>query len=303
MRRWRDDAIEKTLKTNSAPAAGRRHFRIGVSFLQGRTDRSDWLKVTLIANAGILVEAGGVTVLVDGIHNEGGHPFSKVSPEDIQLMCKGTDIFANLDYLLFTHEHPDHFTPQIVQQYIQCRPVKGFFLPGEHNGSPELKLLLEELRKRAIPHWSLGLRPAETQQVVLDDGLIVTVIGTRHMGPQYQAVRNDCFLLTLAGRNLLFTGDADPVPDYFAKAMEETAVDVVFVNPLFFNNAKGQEIINELFRPSDVVIYHLPFAQDDTMSFSAQVERDIKRFKHPARKYHMLNRKRQSLLFPSSPLS
>ena len=278
----------------------RRFSGKGSPFLGGQENIHDGIKITLVANAGVLVEHNGIGLLMDGIHHEEGYPFSQVSENDMELMRQGADIFANLDYLLFTHEHPDHFTPQYVSEHIRLRSAKGVFLPNANDGSPALALLLNHLEKLAIPHYTLGLEPGKTKRFAVADDLVVTVIGTRHMGPQYQAIRNDCFLLTLGGKNLLFTGDADYVAGYFENALAGVTVDAVFVNPIFYHNSNGQEIINEVFRPRDIVIYHMPFEEDDTLHFSHMVTSDIDRHGRPEIQTHVLSREKESIYLSAS---
>ena len=269
---------------------------VGSPFWGNPGIRNDRIKITLIATAGVLVEHNGVGLLVDGIHHESGHPFSMVPEDDLLFMRQGRGIFANLDYLLFTHEHPDHFTPKYVSQLIHLRPVKGLFLPNTTVGSPGMLSLVQEARDLAIPCWNLSLSPGKIQHIALSYNLSVTVIGTRHMGSQYQAVPNDCFLVSLAGKNLLFTGDGDYVRGYFEDSLAKLApLDVVFVNPIFYHNPDGQQIINDIFRPRRLVIYHLPFAQDDTMQFSYMVKRDVERLGRSGIHTHILSSAKQSL--------
>jgi len=256
---------------------------------------SNCTKITLVANAGVFVEHNDVGILVDGIHHEYGHPFSRVSEKDLLLMRQGADIFVNLDYLLFTHEHPDHLTPHHVLEHLHCRTVKGLFLPNESNGTSNLVLLLNRVRKLDIPYWSLGLEPGEIKRFPLTNDLTVTVLGTHHMGKQYTTIRNNCFLLSLAGKNLLFTGDADHVAEHFESALKDVVLDAVFVNPIFYHNSKGQEIIGEIFRPKNLVIYHMPFEHDDTMRFSYMVDKDIEKHGCPEIQTHVLRCERQSI--------
>lgn len=246
------------------------------------------LAITLVANAGVLVEYDGVGLLVDGIHHEKGHPFSQVDETDLTRMRQGDYPFTQLDYLLFTHEHPDHCTPQRVLEHVRQRPVKGLFLPDASQGSPQLAGLLDYLRRQSIPHRTLGLAPGHTRHFTLNEDLRLTVIGTRHMGPQYQSVRNDCFLLSVKNTNLLFTGDADYIADYFTAALTDVPVDAVFVNPVFYHNKNGQEIINTIFRPRHIVIYHMPFAPDDAMHFAYMVQRDMEKHARPDIRTHVL---------------
>ncbi|MFW5488194.1 MAG: MBL fold metallo-hydrolase [Desulfovibrio sp.] len=256
-----------------------------------------FVDVTLIANAGVLVECDGVGVLVDGIHHEDGPPFSKVSELDLQHLKKGTDGFENLDYLLFTHEHPDHFTPQLVLEQLRQRPAKEIFLPSEKGGSPDLTRLFESAGEVGVSCHGLSLEPGESSSFALAGNLAITAIGTRHMGPQYQHIRNDCYLLDLDGVRLLFTGDADYVPEYFAEALGDVPLDAVFVNPIFYHNPAGQRVIADIFKPRHVVVYHIPFAQDDTMRFARMVERDMEKHRQAGYETLVLKEERQRLRF------
>ncbi|WP_291327032.1 MBL fold metallo-hydrolase [Desulfovibrio sp. UCD-KL4C] len=261
---------------------------------------NDFIKITLVANAGVHVEYNGLGILVDGVHHEEGHPFCQVSKTDLQHIKDGTNLFKNLDYFLFTHEHPDHFTPQYLLKIIQSRSFKGLFLPNERDGSSNLALLLKHARSINLPYWSLGLDPGEVKRVELADDLIVTAIGSEHMGPQYKNIRNDCFLLTLNGINLLFTGDADYVAEYYIKALCDVHLDAIFVNPIFYHNPNGQEIINKIFRPRAIVIYHMPLEQNDTMQFNFMVNRDIQRYEQPNIQTHILSNKKRSITLSAS---
>lgn len=250
--------------------------------------------VTLVANAGVLVEHEGLGLLVDGMHREDGHAFSRVPEADLDRMRQGAAPFAALEYLLFTHEHPDHFTPRLVLEHIRRRPVRGVILPGEAGGSPDLALLLRNLLFQAVPHWPLALEPGRTRRIALADGLTVTGLGARHMGPQYQAVCNACFLVSLHGVNLLFTGDADHVAAYY-EPLRDVALDAVFVNPLFYHAEVGQEIIDTIFRPRHVVVYHLPFERDDVLHFGRMVRRDVDKHGQPGVRTHVMQEAGQRL--------
>ena len=47
------------------------------------------LRVTLIANAGLLLEYQGITLMLDGIYGKEGHPFSNLRPEVWRRMLAG----------------------------------------------------------------------------------------------------------------------------------------------------------------------------------------------------------------------
>jgi len=248
----------------------------------------DCIDIILVANAGVLVRAHGVGLLLDGIHHADGHPFIKVPENILECMKLGEEPYSGIDYLLFTHEHPDHFTPELVLDQVRHRPVKGIFLPDEEEGTPALRHLYSHLREQGIPYWPLGLEAGEVRKFQPEPGLQITAIGARHMGPQFQDVRNDCFLVSINGMNLLFTGDADHVGEYFERAVKDVPIEAVFVNPIFYHNPEGQAVINEIINPRKVAIYHLPQKQNDPMHLHFTVKRAMQRYAHPAVCIHVL---------------
>ena len=254
------------------------------------------IKLTLIANAGVLVHYNGIGLLIDGIHHEQGHPFNRVSSANLRDMRQGSGLFSDLDFLLFTHYHPDHFSPLYVTALIHARPVQGIVLPGADDPSPELRVMLNHIRQKNIASWTLGLAPGTTRTIALTRDVFLMAIGTRHMGPQYQTISNDCFLLTVAGKNLLFTGDGDPVREYYQAALVGIRLAAVFVNPLFYHHPKGQDIINSIFAPQHIVLYHLPPADNDPMGLLSLVQRARQRYERPDMQTHLWAQENQSLL-------
>ncbi|WFS63338.1 MBL fold metallo-hydrolase [Pseudodesulfovibrio thermohalotolerans] len=242
---------------------------------------TECIDIDLVANAGVLVRGGGLGLLVDGVHDEGGHPFSRVGPDTVARMVRGEGVFADLDYLLFTHEHPDHFTPKLTLELLRRRPVRGVLLPDAAQGSSELARFTDALVEMGVPHWPLGLAPGCVRRVEPEPGLAVTAVGARHMGPKFRGVRNDCLLVTLDGMNLLFTGDADHVPEYYEDALRDVDIDAVFVNPIFYHNPDGQAVINDTFRPREVFIYHMPPKDDDPFHLVFTVKRALERHARP----------------------
>ena len=93
------------------------------------------LRITLIANAGLLMTYRGTTLMIDGIYGREGHPFSNLSPEVWREMLGSEDRFQKVDYLLFTHAHPDHFSPEMTGEFLRHRDVKGLFLPQPHTAA------------------------------------------------------------------------------------------------------------------------------------------------------------------------
>ena len=80
------------------------------------------VRATLISNAGLLLEYRGVKLLVDAIYHT-TDPFSTSPPAVWSAMLAGEPPFDGVDTLLFTHDHPDHFSPERLMQYLRYRTV------------------------------------------------------------------------------------------------------------------------------------------------------------------------------------
>ena len=86
------------------------------------------VRATLISNAGLLLEYRGVKLLVDAIYHT-TDPFSNPPPAVWSAMLAGEPPFDGVDTLLFTHDHPDHFSPERLMQYLRYRTVRQVVLP------------------------------------------------------------------------------------------------------------------------------------------------------------------------------
>ena len=252
------------------------------------------VKITLIANAGVLVEYKGVRYLVDGIHTNDDLEFDGV-PEALlgQMLCGSGDL-ADLDYLLFTHEHIDHFSAGMTQTYLQNNRVKGIVVPAQGGG--RLAGLKEYAQMTGVECIAPTICDGESFQTTLGNARL-TVGGMRHMGAQFKNVQSCSFLLDFEGKTLLFTGDSDYISDWFRSAFEGSHVDVLFVNPLFYLNPAGQRIIDQL-APADVVVYHLAQAAEGAVSpFERAVQTDAQKKGRLPYRLTLLDRMGQTEIF------
>lgn len=72
------------------------------------------LKITYIANAGLLISFSERTILIDGIHLFKPFGFSPVPEKVLNNIIKGEGLYKDMDYILFTHYHNDHFNEKKV---------------------------------------------------------------------------------------------------------------------------------------------------------------------------------------------
>jgi len=237
------------------------------------------IQLMLIANAGILIQYYDTLLLLDGIQSEGDYPFSKTPPEVLSQMLSNTSkgIFNNIDYLIFSHSHPDHFSPDIVAEYLQHNQVKRLFLPAVTNH--RVTKLMQTVNQLNIPFWTFKMERGNTHQYKISKGINLTALCTRHMPQLFDKDLCNCIVLSFQDLNILFLTDCSCKEKEYLKVFQQENIHTVFVNPYFYHDPIGYSILKDYISPKQIVIYHIPFKNDDKIHIRSLVNQDIK--KHP----------------------
>ena len=111
------------------------------------------IEITVAANAGVMIRAGNTVILADILEDAGPYPFDRLPDSVLSQMAEGENPWRNAQYLIFTHEHPDHFAPDLVRRYLSRNTVRRLVLPNRPD--KENQALLSELRESRAPVWAL----------------------------------------------------------------------------------------------------------------------------------------------------
>lgn len=251
------------------------------------------IKLTLIANAGVILEYGGTSILVDGIFGGEGHCFDSPDAMCRRSILEGEGDFSHIDYLLFTHTHPDHFSAEMVLEYLKRRQVKGILLPAPE--TPPERLLGDYIQERRIPAVFLShVAPPATYQA--EGGVELQALPTRHLDKQFYNMPHFCYLIGLGGRRLLVTADVDYTTEDFS-ALGAVFLDGVFVNPMFFHSVCVQSRFRTCLSYERVLVYHVPTLKDK-YNYGRMLKRDIARWPEDREKPILLDCPRQSVKLP-----
>jgi L-ascorbate metabolism protein UlaG (beta-lactamase superfamily) len=225
------------------------------------------LDVTYIGNEGFLIQAGGKKVLVDALFDNDF--FLAPSRELLAEMTKGGGPFSDVDLLLVTHPHADHFNAKLVAEFLRhharCRLIAHTQTVDElrkEEGFAQIENQIYEVRLEP------GLRGSMTI-----NGIALDVLSLDHM-PYYQngrylpehlpgrmdvRMRNLAFIVNLGGTRFLHTGDAsmeNSLAHLNAYPFDETPVDILFLNRID-RSQETQQFIAERIRPSQIVAMHI----------------------------------------------
>lgn len=231
------------------------------------------IRVLLIANAGILLEIDGIRFLIDGLHHSTEYPFSMVPEYLLDAMNEGDNIFRSVDFVIFTHDHPDHYSPYCLYSYLHHNSVRRVILPAISNKTPEEDQLAAYMEERHIPSWRVGLPRGKYHSYQLMPEVYLTALGMKHTGEMFADRNCDCLMLTVRGKNVLITSDCDYTQVEEFALFNGADIDAVFVNPMFFHAGDGQQLLKK-WNSKNVVLYHIPFAHEDKILLRSLAHQD-----------------------------
>lgn len=211
------------------------------------------IKIYTIFNAGLLVDAGDIRVMVDGI-NTSTQYFDGITDEVFGQMMGEEGIFQRCDFLLYSHHHKDHFSAQRNVAYVQSKRPQAVVLPylnAEFHHSV-VQAAIQSGTSIYTPSF-----PAEREGEIRFDGCTLRYYGINHSGKEYAQVPHCCFVLDIGGFTIWIGADGNYMDFDQHKRLFNQHIDLAFVNPLYLNHATGRRIICAV-GADETFIYHMP---------------------------------------------
>ena len=187
------------------------------------------------ANAGVLLELDGVSILMDGVCRE-VKPYPATPPEiKAELMERFPDVVA------FTHAHKDHYDPVYATAYL--KQSNGVVLgPADCHGSMELATV---------------------------GGVRITPVPSRHIGAAGKDTTHTSFIVE-GSYCVWFTGDASPMQ--WRNRLDIPKPDILLV-PYAYAATPAAWSVTQSLGAQTVVILHLPDRQKDGVGLWDAVEK------------------------------
>lgn len=219
------------------------------------------LEVTALANAGYLVTHEGRGVLVDALFNinvDSALPprlHDHLDPEREAILEAALAPFDEVDLVLVTHAHDDHFTPDAVAR----------FLESNHRALLVCPAAVAERVRRAHPDpaglegriSALDPDPGATEELRWE-GIAVLALGLPHVGRSDGGAGHNGYLVEIGPHRFLHLGDAAATRDGFAPFDAPLAdrIDVAFAPYWFVTESGGLGLLRGRIRPRHVVVTH-----------------------------------------------
>lgn len=233
-------------------------------------------KIFHTTNSALLFRSEKQTILLDGIYCPNEHiqtvGMTPMSSSLINMMRANQGVFHDIDLLLFTHNHHDHFDLTLIKEFLDNNPNVLYYAPKDkmnsinhHKGEEYCSIHMD----------SLEIKMLETDHLYMAD----IVPKTPHYCYTF-SYENECFFIA---------SDAIINKNLYERLRPQLVqpVTCAFVNIIQLSSAEGREFVR-LLNPEQLVLYHIPEKKDDLFNFASLIKNFTKHYPEDFPELHIL---------------
>jgi L-ascorbate metabolism protein UlaG (beta-lactamase superfamily) len=246
--------------------AGSTLLLAAMSALQAHTDE---LLARYLANAGVMIRHGNVTVLFDPLFRNGYGRYERVPADVERALFAGDPPWNDIDAVFISHHHGDHFDPGVMLDFLAAREEIELYAPAQAIDAIKARGADETVVSRMT---SVALAYGDPPLSFDEDGLRIDAVRVPHSGwPERMTdVENIAWRVTLSGAaTVIHLGDADTRVAHFEQHSEHWSspvTDLAMPPYWYFLSAGGREILDDELKPRHAIGVHVPADVPDEAS-------------------------------------
>lgn len=234
----------------------------------------------------MLVENGSTKVLIDPLFRLNHEYYRSVPAAMENGLLNGDPPFDGIDAVLVTHFHLDHFSPNLLLNYLMINTGATLFAPEQavaamrRYAADDDASMMERVMALNLSHFGEPFR----QEL---DGLLVESVRLPHSGwpDANRGTQNLAFRVTLNGEaTVIHLGDAAPLAELFGNFEEfwaQRRTQLVLAPFWFFLEGDGQHILQKSLGGAAAVGVHVPSEVQTEPDRRSPEYRDLNIFTKP----------------------
>jgi L-ascorbate metabolism protein UlaG (beta-lactamase superfamily) len=213
------------------------------------------IEVTFLANEGVLISSHEKKGLIDALFDNPNPNYAAPSKDMMERMVAGRAPFDDVELVLVTHNHPDHFSASFAARFMESNPNAAFMAPDDATSA--LKENVKEWGRVQNRVFSFDLKPGATAERTVM-GIAVRIFRTLHSG-DLDSPHNLMYLIKMNGRTVFHEGDSDgKLATFKDLGLDKEEIDLALVHFWFPLQPEGERIIRDVLKPDHVGLIHLP---------------------------------------------
>lgn len=209
-------------------------------------------QITYIANEGVLLEYAGNSVLIDALHRKYRSFYQPTLGKTVLGMMDGLTPFEEVDLMLVTHGHGDHFDAAYTAEFLEKHLETILVAPQQ---------VIDTLgRVDYLTNQYYPLQVSDKGPIYEMEGMTIHSIPLLH---SYQVknnwVQNFGYIVDFEGLRILHVGDAELAEENF-KHIEEAigkGVDVAILPDWFFSDENTIKKVKQFIKAKKYVAVHV----------------------------------------------
>jgi len=211
--------------------------------------------ITYLANEGIMISFGQKHVLVDALFRSRIPGYDHNDP-DIQTKLESAQSpFDNINAILMTHYHADHFSVDAVTQHLLHN--KNTVLVTSEQVAEQMQAnsdAYEKVKSQIHPHDPT----ADATSIDEASGVRIEVVKLSHGGGRFAETRNMGFIIHMGGKRILHVGDSQISKACFEPLKKfAQGVDVACIPHWMLESKRGAAFIRDEVQPKHIVAFHI----------------------------------------------
>ncbi|KUG02700.1 membrane protein [hydrocarbon metagenome] len=218
-------------------------------------------RVSYVSNAGVLLTFDNKKVLIDGFCNSVVPIFKNPPAEITTQITSGISPDKDIDIILFTHHHSDHFDPQSTVNFLNQNP--NTVVIANHKALLAISRLQSAMANSHLVQADASGGAQEKLHEI--DGVRIEAFSLLHDGDEYKDVQNFAYLIEGGGKTVLHVGDAKPVSNnYMDLNLLEKNIDLLIAPFPYVGLASSRRVIENYIKPHKIAVVHFPYRELDS---------------------------------------
>jgi len=235
-----------------------------VCLFSGSNLKKEPLKVTYIANCSFLYEAAEEKVLIDPFGTEYGDYFYLPSMTNRSKLIEGLPPFDNIDLILITHVHGDHFNPFLAENFlINNRETKMICPPQVYQQMQDSCHQFFQIESQLVSQpldmhesKSLNVNHIPITAIRLQHGTTRSLEGIDYKDyTDYEKTENWGYVIRVASNTIFHQGDGSLKINEQALIKIKEKIDVAYLSFFDWDSTSFQLIQNNL-HPNKIMFMH-----------------------------------------------
>lgn len=208
--------------------------------------------VHYVANEGFFLENNGNKVLIDALFKTGLDRYAYPDSSLLSKMILANSPFENIDFLIFTHNHPDHFNDSLAYAFMSRHNETHMIGPAQ---------VTEQLRQNQILTTEIESRihtiTPDSGQIedLMIENLNFKICRTRHSDTY--SIENNAYIIDFGGVRVFHSGDSwkEAMNDWAGFDLKAENIDLALVNGFYAGD--GYKLLKEKMLPKQIILIHM----------------------------------------------